>query len=82
MDNSSSYPLKPQRSTPFSNKHIQRCSRDSISIIQHRHPGSEFDGTKDGAYEDKLSFCFSDQRQEGADEYGVVDDFKVELFGE
>jgi hypothetical protein len=82
MNNGSSYPFKPQSSAPFSDEHIQSSSRDSVRIIQHRHPSSEFDGSKDGAHEDEFSLCFSDQRQEGADEDGVVDDFEVELFGE
>jgi hypothetical protein len=81
MNNSSSYPLKPQSSAPFSDEHVQCCSSDSIRIIQHRHPSSKFNRAKDGAHEDELSFGFTDQRQEGADEDGVVDYFKVELFG-
>jgi hypothetical protein len=82
MNNGSSYPFKPQSSAPFSDEHIQSSSRDSIRIIQHRHPSSEFDGSKDGAHEDKLSFCFTDQGEERADEDSVVDYFEVELFGE
>jgi hypothetical protein len=82
MNQSSSYPLKPQRSAPFSNEHVQCCSSDSIRIIEHRHPSSEFDRAKDGAHEDELSFCSADEWEEGADEDGVVDDFEVELFGE
>ena len=72
-----------QHGAPLPDEHVQRGSGHSVRVVQPRHPRSELDGADDGADEDELArLPFPNEREQGADEDGVVDDLKVQLVRE
>jgi hypothetical protein len=80
MNQSSGDTLILQDSSPFADKHVESSSGDTVRIIEPWHSFGKLNRSQHGSHEDELLlFTSTDEREEGSNKDGVVNDFKLQF---